>query len=61
MTLADLTVLIGQLDTETGEDFDGFALLDRKIAEVEERIAISKRFLQTLRETKTALKRAPYP
>lgn len=61
MTLADLTVLIGQLDAETGEDFDGFAFLDQKIAVVEERIAMSKRFLQTLRETKTALKRAPYP
>lgn len=60
MTLADLTVLIGQLDAETGEDFDGFAFLDQKITEVEERIAMSKRFLETLRDTKKALKRAPY-
>ena len=60
MTLADLTVLMSQLAAAYDDDFDGFAFLDAKIAEVEGRIARSKRFLRTLRQTKKALARAPY-
>jgi len=60
LTLADLTVLLGQLDAETGEDFDGFAFLDVKIAEVQARIQQSQSFLKTLRLTRRALERAPY-
>ena len=61
MTLADLTVLLSQLDAAAGEDFDGFAFLDARIADVETRITRSQRFLETLRATRAALARAPYP
>ncbi len=60
MTLTDLTVLLGQLSSEAGEDFDGFVFLDAKIAEVEARIAQSERFLATLRQTRLALAQAPF-
>ncbi len=60
LTLAELTVLLGQLEADAGEDFDGFAFLDARIAEVEARIVRSKRFLATLMQTRDALARAPY-
>ena len=61
LTLSDLSILLGQLAAEYDDDFDGFAFLDAKIAEVEERIAMSQKFLETLKVTKDALKHAPYP
>ncbi len=60
MTLADLTILLSQLEADGGEDFDGFAFLDAKIAEVEARIAQSRKFVATLRQTRAALVRAPH-
>ncbi len=56
MTLADLTVFIAQLGAD--DSVDGEAFLDARIAEVEARIARSKRFMKTLRATRAALGRA---
>jgi len=58
MTLADVTVFLGQLGA-AGDDLDGEAFLDAKIAEVEGRLRQTRQFLKTLRQTKTALLRAP--
>jgi DNA-binding transcriptional MerR regulator len=57
-TIADLCIFLGEL---TGRDdgFDGLAFLDAKIAEVQARIARSKRFLATLRQTRIALEHSP--
>ena len=60
MTLADLIVLMRQLSDQFDDSFDGLAFLDAKIVEVEDRIARSERFLQTLHQTRSALVRAPY-
>ena len=59
MSVADLSVFIGQLAAAEGDDFDGDAFLAAKIEEVEARIAASERFLETLRATRDALERAP--
>ncbi|QMU58621.1 MAG: MerR family transcriptional regulator [Boseongicola sp.] len=59
MSIADLSILLGQLYADDGDDFDGDQFLADKIAEVEERLAASERFLQTLKETRTALRIAP--
>ncbi len=59
VTLADLSILIGQLSAADGDDFDGDAFLRDKIAEVEARIAQSQRFLETLKTTRQALEDAP--
>jgi len=59
VTLADLSILIGQLAAAEGDDFDGDAFLAAKIAEVEARIAQSQRFLDTLKTTRHALEDAP--
>lgn len=59
VTLADLSILIGQLAAAEGDDFDGDAFLAAKIAEVEARIAQSQRFLDTLKTTRQALEDAP--
>ena len=59
MTLADLSILIGQLAAVDGDDFDGDAFLAGKIAEVEARITQSQRFLETLKTTRQALEDAP--
>ena len=59
VTLADLSILIGQLSAADGDDFDGDAFLADKIAEVEARIAQSQRFLETLKTTRQALEDAP--
>lgn len=59
VTLSDLSILLGQLAAEDGDDFDGDAFLVSKIAEVEVRIAQSQRFLETLKATRQALEDAP--
>ena len=59
MSVADLSVFIGQLAAADGEDFDGDAFLVAKIEEVEARIAASERFLETLRTARDALELAP--
>ena len=61
LRVADLTVLLTQLAAADAEDIDGDAFLADKIAEVEARSEASARFLETLRETRAALIRAPYP
>jgi DNA-binding transcriptional MerR regulator len=60
MTLADLTVFFGQLQA-ADDDFDGDAFLKAKIDEVQNRIHMSRRFLNTLRQTRRALARAVFP
>ena len=60
MSIGDLSIFLSQLAAEAGDDFDGDDFLAAKISEVEERIASSERFLQTLRETRHALAIAPY-
>ncbi len=57
MTLADLTIFFGQLNA-ADDDFDGEAFLQAKIDEVQTRIRMSRRFLNTLRQTQRALARS---
>lgn len=59
MTIADLSQFLTQLQAEEGEAFDGIAFLDARIAETEERLSRTRRFLRTLKETRAALIRAP--
>ena len=60
LSIGDLSIFLSQLAAEDAETFDGDAFLAAKITEVEDRIAASERFLQTLRETRHALAIAPY-
>ena len=60
MSIGDLTVFLSQLHAAYGDDFDGFAFLDKKIQETKERIAASERFLNILQKTRSALEIAPY-
>lgn len=55
MTIADLTLFLGQLEAADAEDFDGEAFLTDRITEVEARIRRSRRFLTALRAARTAL------
>ncbi len=55
MTIADISMLLGQLDAADVEDFDGEAFLQERIQEVEARIERSQRFLASLRAAKDAL------
>jgi DNA-binding transcriptional MerR regulator len=54
-TIADLFLFIRQLENAAREEFDADAFLDRKIAEIENNIERSQRFLETLHVTKQAL------
>ena len=58
LSIADLGLLVRQLENATSEGFDAEAFLDLKIVEIENRIQRSERFLQTLKETREALKPA---
>ncbi len=60
LSIEDLAKLMKQLEAQDTDCFDGDAFLAEKIAEVEERIDASKRFLATLHQTRDALARAPY-
>ena len=60
MTLADVAMLMAQMDAEVSDDFDGIAFLDRKIDEVSARLGRAERFLETLKQTRAALLAAPY-
>ena len=60
MSIADLTVFLSQFYAAYCDGFDGDAFLARKIKETEERISASERFLEILRQTRTALETAPY-
>ncbi len=59
MSIGDLSIFLSQLNAEDSEAFDGDAFLASKIAEVEARLASTSRFLDTLRQTRDALRRAP--
>ncbi len=55
LTIADILRLVAQLNQRSDDDFDGETFLDEKIAEIEARIATSRKFLETLRQTRNAL------
>lgn len=57
LTIAELSVFLGQLDAADVEEFDGEAFLDARIAEVEARIHRARRFLAALRAARKALAR----
>ncbi|QBY00144.1 MerR family transcriptional regulator [Rhodophyticola sp. CCM32] len=59
VSIGDLSIILSQLAAEDSDSFDGDAFLADKIAEVEDRIAASQRFLETLRVTRKALSIAP--
>lgn len=55
MTIEDLSQFLRQLEALDGDDFDGVAFLEQKIAEVKARIAASRRFLRALEQTCQAI------
>ena len=57
-TLSELATFIAQLEASGETDFDGEAFLQQKIAEVEDNIRSSRKFLRTLKLTKKALENA---
>lgn len=59
MSIEDLTLFLKQLDAHDNDHFDGDEFLAKKIQEIETRIAASKRFLKTLKQTRQALAKAP--
>ncbi len=59
LSIADITVLVGQFQSEAPDVAEGEDFLTRKIAEVEDRLAAGQRFLDMLRQTQAALDRAP--
>lgn len=61
LSIADLSIFIGQLQAADAEDFDSEAFLQARIDEVEARIAQARRFLNTLRATKAALASDSFP
>ena len=60
MSIGDLTMFLSQMRAVYDDDFDGFAFLDEKIRETEERIAASERCLEVLVRTREALEVAPF-
>lgn len=60
MSISDLATFIKQLEALDGDDFDGDDFLAQKIQEVETRINASSRFLETLKQAREALARAPF-
>ena len=61
LTIAELAVFLGQLDAAEGEDFDGEAFLDARIAEVEARIRRARRFLAALKAARQAIQEPQEP
>ena len=59
LSIADITVFLGQFMAQDPDAIDGQAFLDAKIAEVRARLASGTQFLNMLLQTKTALARAP--
>lgn len=59
LSIADITLFIGQFLAQNGETDDVESFLDDKIAEVSARITAGQRFLTLLEQTKDALARAP--
>ncbi|MEK0164166.1 MerR family transcriptional regulator [Phaeobacter sp. JH20_36] len=60
ISIADLAILLSQLEAAEPESFDGVAFLDSRIAEVEARIQRAERFLTSLRQARDALEAAPF-
>lgn len=60
MSIEELSTFLHQLEVQDGDNFDGLVFLDQKIAEVEERMKASKRFLLTLQQARDALEAAPH-
>ncbi|WP_171181559.1 MerR family transcriptional regulator [Ruegeria sp. HKCCD8929] len=59
MSIADLAILLGQLEAADPDSFDGEAFLQERIEEVEARIERAERFLDSLRQAKAALAAPP--
>lgn len=59
LSIADITVFMGQLAAQTDVNFDVQGFLDGKIAEVTARLDGAQRFLTLLERTKVALAKAP--
>lgn len=55
LSIAELSVFLGQLDAEDAETFDGEVFLQARIDEVEARIGRAERFLAALKAAKAAL------
>ena len=58
LSVADITIFLGQFLGQ-GPEADVQAFLDQHITQITRRLKASKRFLQMLKDTKTALARAP--
>ena len=54
-TIADLSLFVRQLESASEAEFDAGAFLELKILEIENRIARSLRFVETLKATRDAL------
>lgn len=59
LSVADLTLLITAMETGGDGTFDANAFIDAKIAQVEDMLAKSQRFLNTLTATREALNVLP--
>ncbi|MGJ8618634.1 MAG: MerR family transcriptional regulator [Sulfitobacter sp.] len=59
LSIADITVFLGQFMAQDPDAIDGQAFLDAKISEVSARLKAGKRFRDMLLQTKEALARAP--
>ena len=59
LSIADITIFLGQFLSQKGDGEQIEAFLDARIAEVADRITASARFLAMLKETRAALIRAP--
>ena len=59
LSIADITLFMGQFMAQDGTADGIEAFLDAKIGEVAARLEASKRFLAMLRQTRSALARAP--
>ena len=59
ISIAELVMLLGQLDAADPDSFDGEAFLQDRIDEVEARIARAERFLDSLKQAKAALAAPP--
>ena len=59
LSIASLSLFIRELEDASDTEFDAAAFLDLKILEIENRIARSLRFVDTLKATRNALEGKP--
>ena len=59
ISIADLAILLGQLEAADPETFDAEAFLQERIDEVQARIGRAERFLDSLKRAKAALAAPP--